>query len=325
MKRRIHGFTLVELLVVIGIIALLISILLPALNKARQQAISIKDLSNLKQVGNAFMMYASDNGGWLPPGDTALYGGNGIKPERFVVWGATLNRDSEFKGQNSTSLEEHHCSIDLAMAKYLGVKNPTLSKTNTIPVTVLYCPADDQTVDNLTIGPTYFLYDDAGGDQQSLFKYYYWGNPFASFGDLYSLPGATQAMQAQAQEGNWVPLANFGASIVFEGKDQYLQNIDPSNAPTPDKTAYDGVEYMRKVGTKNAAEIVIMTDRTKEGGKGNSAGTLGNVLGGKGYCMFGSPQNGWSNELFGDFHATSVSYGSWRLHVLGGAGAQFWY
>jgi len=65
---RRYGFTLVELLVVIGIIALLIAILLPSLNKARESARRTSCLSNLRQVHQAYMLYALASKDDLPIG-----------------------------------------------------------------------------------------------------------------------------------------------------------------------------------------------------------------------------------------------------------------
>lgn len=65
MKRR--GFTLIELLVVISIIALLISILLPALQRARQAAMEMACLSNQRGIGQALYTFAMDEEGLLPP------------------------------------------------------------------------------------------------------------------------------------------------------------------------------------------------------------------------------------------------------------------
>jgi prepilin-type N-terminal cleavage/methylation domain-containing protein/prepilin-type processing-associated H-X9-DG protein len=112
---RRFGFTLVELLVVIGIIALLISILLPSLSKAREHGNAIKCLSNLKQLGLALVQYENNNSG-------RLCGTSQSTPPEidFVHWQTppTATRDL------STS----------ALAPYIGLpKNPD----------VLRCPSDD--------------------------------------------------------------------------------------------------------------------------------------------------------------------------------------
>ena len=93
MRSRRSGFTLVELLVVIGIIALLIAILLPTLSKARESARRTECASNLRQVGIAVRFYALDSRDQVPLGyrtgtkqfNSMVYSGGTVR--RFVLFG----------------------------------------------------------------------------------------------------------------------------------------------------------------------------------------------------------------------------------------------
>ena len=65
-KRNVHGFTLVELLVVVGIIAVLVAMLLPALQRARSAARTVQCAANFKELGNSMRIFASRNGDRFP-------------------------------------------------------------------------------------------------------------------------------------------------------------------------------------------------------------------------------------------------------------------
>jgi prepilin-type N-terminal cleavage/methylation domain-containing protein/prepilin-type processing-associated H-X9-DG protein len=117
--KRAKGFTLVELLVVIGIIALLISILLPTLAGARRAANQVKCASSLREIGNAALMYANDNKGYLMPAKA--------QGAPYNLNGATYNAPTDVPGK-STSTAAYWFSF---LSKYVTkTKIATESKTD---------------------------------------------------------------------------------------------------------------------------------------------------------------------------------------------------
>jgi prepilin-type N-terminal cleavage/methylation domain-containing protein/prepilin-type processing-associated H-X9-DG protein len=128
-KAKKAGFTLVELLVVIGIIALLVGILLPALNKARQQAVTTQCQSNMRQLGEAFIQYGQAFNGCLVP--SVVWG---IQPVLFPVLPVTNG--------NQGAYTDDEWPILLTSLGYVPNQNLTKnSLPNVAANSVLVCPA----------------------------------------------------------------------------------------------------------------------------------------------------------------------------------------
>lgn len=174
-KRKRPAFTLVELLVVIGIIALLISILLPALGRARENANRVACESNLHQLGMAFFMYTGENKGWfpcvavfgdqlgssaVPPGFPATYQG---RAEDWIIWRNKKPTDP----------------LEGSIVKYLG--KPSSGK-------IMICPSDDPTSRSIT---------DTG-----IYPYSYAMNSYLSYGAWYNPEAAPPFDQPQTSTGS---------------------------------------------------------------------------------------------------------------------------
>jgi prepilin-type processing-associated H-X9-DG protein/prepilin-type N-terminal cleavage/methylation domain-containing protein len=133
--RAAHGgFTLVELLVVIGIIAILIAVLLPALSRARGLAQSIACLNNLRQLQTCWLMYANDHAGTLPP-NLSVYDLSTGEPipglDLRLTWcagnvrqdvnTANIERGYLFAYNRSTAI--YHCPADKARVAGSNVRH----------------------------------------------------------------------------------------------------------------------------------------------------------------------------------------------------------
>jgi prepilin-type N-terminal cleavage/methylation domain-containing protein/prepilin-type processing-associated H-X9-DG protein len=147
----LKGFTLIELLIVIAIIAILASMLLPALNKARETAKGIKCTSNLKNIGSFLFQYASENSDMMlasvsrpePTWTTAWWQRLGAKYKVNVVSTNTLqkvNRNSillcpaqqDVVSTNATT----RYPVNYAMNMHVGMGNPAYNYPNVKLTTV---------------------------------------------------------------------------------------------------------------------------------------------------------------------------------------------
>jgi prepilin-type N-terminal cleavage/methylation domain-containing protein/prepilin-type processing-associated H-X9-DG protein len=142
MKRtRKAGFTLVELLVVIGIIALLISILLPSLNRARETANRVKCASNLRQIGQAILLYSNDQRGGAFPRSVAN-AGTALTATQTSTWGTNIVGNEVFGVAEGPGTTQRPYNNDITASLFL------LLRTQDITSEVFTCPSSNAEKDN---------------------------------------------------------------------------------------------------------------------------------------------------------------------------------
>ncbi|MBT3377301.1 MAG: type II secretion system protein [Lentisphaerae bacterium] len=115
-QEKRSAFTLLELLVVLSIIAILASMVLPSLAKARRHAERVRCLANLSQIGKMAWLYSGDNDGFFPETFYALEP-VGAVPELFVCG---LARTSPARAVNKDSFRSRHCAYNLVAYRKAG-------------------------------------------------------------------------------------------------------------------------------------------------------------------------------------------------------------
>ena len=272
MNRPTKAFTLVELLVVIGIIAILIGFLLPVLGRSRHSAVSLYCMSNLRQIGQAAFIYAGENKGTLPQAcfESSIVVG---APPKTLYTSDSLYRFSEAQAAAMSRLTKGNSSIWYCR----GNKSAPPAGQRPISEDDFYPPDHNRPWVNAPI--------------QSGRTLYWWlanPNPPDYAGPLIDVTGNGDFFASATPAS--MPAPQYAAPAYRDAN---------RNGSIRD-------EYMRKAGEKNASLIVICTDQsggiTETGWyffHGKYALIPPNAPMADRYKMVRS----WKNNLYGDGHA----------------------
>jgi prepilin-type N-terminal cleavage/methylation domain-containing protein len=266
-----RAFTLIELLVVIGIIAILISVLLPVLSAARDRATNLQCLSNLRACGQILHIYAQQNRGFFPPMN--------LQSPEALPRGLVINEGG---------IQVYYPNVREALARILNPKrDPVVDDPNFSPggLKIFYCPAN------------FFWDGDAPGvggaglshwpedfmSSRGRIKYWYFGNP-----------------------NPFYPQYHFQGPF---GGDPALPASPPMTAPSgyldwrfwdTNRSGDNRDEYIIKNNDSKPSLKLLMTDQSRQKGSGGSQFGFQFVHGPR-----RSPLQGWKNNLYGDGHAES--------------------
>lgn len=247
-QSRKAGFTLVELLVVIGIIAVLISILLPALNSSRRQAVNVKCMSNLRSIGQATMNYVVENKGYLPP---RMRGTLAINHNKFPYYSPHLTYFPTGEGYDGSRAESAGPAF-LLERKY--IRN----------VQALFCPgfpapefALENQIDDANPGAwPYTTVNNFNGNTRMSYQ---WMPHWIKLQTGPSIPGQTNWRYASWRKLSQLPKNRTLCMDMTQGNNR-LSHDNPKKGPTWNMLFRDG--SVQTVSTKLA--LVPMANRAED-------------------------------------------------------------
>lgn len=278
-----RAFTLVELLVVIGIIAVLISMLLPTLNKAREQAKSVQCLAQLRQCGQILYLYANQNHGYFPTMENQ-------SPDKLPD-GGYIGAFNDPPGTPDTT--SHLITFSYTRSSLNRLVNPQgedlrLPGGGTNPewdpgnIVIFYCPSNtiyekERPGSSTSRRPEDF----PGASGRILYQYLGDVNPYYP---LFHWHQSKPPLNGTSPVNGQLP--NDTLDWRFWDKNKNGDNAD---------------DYVRKLGDKRMSEITIMCDSVRylHSADTNKFGVYMTHGHGK------TPLSGWMNELMADGHAES--------------------